>query len=201
MKNRLTAPKLLITLLLVAVFSNAALSAYALRSNNLKMLTLREEVLSKDKSGEGLASALDNLRSFVNTHMHTELPTNSTAKGLPIQLTYSYQRAKEAEAKRVADLNAIVAREAQDYCQKAYPAGHFSDGIGRIGCIEQYTSSHGVKENEVSEEQYKYNFVSPWWSPDLAGWSIATLTSLSIVLVISIISTLIARINKKTHRF
>jgi hypothetical protein len=116
---------------------------------------------------------------------------------LPVQLTYSFQRAKDAETKRVTEANAAVGTQAQIYCQQTIPNG-FSGRV-RIGCIEEYTASHGVKENPVREELYKFNFASPTWSPDLAGWSIVIACVFGLFSVLQVLVRLFQKMLEKQH--
>jgi hypothetical protein len=44
--------------------------------------------------------------------------------------------------------------------------------------VTDYVTTHGVKTNTIPVALYEYDFVSPKWSPDTAGWSML----LSIIL-------------------
>ena len=153
-----------------------AIGVYALRVNNLKMLELREAVFMADESDGDIEIALRSLREQVHAHMNTNLSAGDNAIYPPIQLQHRYERLVAAEKARVESVNALVYTEAQNYCEQQNPDG-FSGG-GRVPCIKQYVDSRGTKEQTIPDALYKFDFVSPTWSPDLAGWS----------LVISIIS-------------
>lgn len=143
----------------------------ALRQNNLQMVTLRQELYAADESGQHVDVALNKLRSYVHSHMNTSL---STGEGIypPIQLKHTYQRLLEAQSP--SSENAKVYQDAQAFCEQQNPSG-FS-GRGRVPCIEQYVAEHGAtstmtSQSDVPSDMYKFDFVSPSWSPDLAGWS------------------------------
>ena len=141
----------------------------ALRSNNQNMGTLREKVFAADQSGQGVETSLNNLRSYVNSHMNTSLASGATSLYPPIQLQYTYQRLVDAQSQQS---NSNVYSDAQNYCQAQNPTG-FS-GRTRIACVQAYVESHGIKVATIPTGLYEFNFQTPTWSPDLAGWTMIT---------------------------
>jgi hypothetical protein len=161
---------------LVIAIACGIVSVTALRANNQHMVQLRDAVYSADKSGEGVNTALDNLQNYVFAHMNTNLASGPEAVYPPIQLKYTYERLVSAEGTRVAAINSQVYTDAQHYCEQLYP-GSFSGGP-RVPCITSYVNSHGTSVHAIPDGLYKFSFVSPRWSPDLAGWSfVATVLS------------------------
>lgn len=142
---------------------------YALRQNNLGMIRLREAVYQADQSGGDTEKALRELRTYVHSHMNTDLSSGGNAIKPPIQLKYRYERLMAAEKERVKSANAGVYTQAQAYCERQNQG--FS-GRNRVPCIEAYVTANGIKENAIPEALYKFDFLSPGWSPDLAGWSL-----------------------------
>lgn len=139
-------------------------SLIALRQNNLQMGELREAVYAADKSGKGIEPALNNLQNYVTSHMNTSL-TSPNGIYPPIQLTNTYKRlSKQATTDTY--------HAAQVYCEKNQPAGFY--GAYRIDCVQAYIASHPTKEPkaDLPEALYQFDFLSPVWSPDLAGWSL-----------------------------
>lgn len=134
------------------------------------MVQLRSEVYATDQSGGDINSALNNLRKYVYGHMNTDLSSGGNAIKPPIQLKYTYERLLEAQQQTAASSNSRIYTEAQTYCQTQVPAG-FS-GRGRVPCVQDYVTSHGVKTPPIPTGLYQFDFVSPSWSPDLAGWSL-----------------------------
>lgn len=153
--------------------------ALALRSNNQHMVKLRDAVYVADKGSGDITKALNELRTYVYAHMNTSLSSGSDSVYPPIQLKYTYDRLVQAESAKVASQNTQVYTDAQHYCEQLYP-GSFSGGP-RVPCITQYVSDHGLKTAPIPDALYKFDFVSPRWSPDLAGWSML-LTALSLLL-------------------
>jgi hypothetical protein len=158
------------------------------------MVRLRQAVFDADKNNANVEPALQKLRQYVYGHMNTDLSGGNEAIKLPIQLTFSYDRAVVVEKDRVVQTNAKVAADAQKFCEQKLSTGFF--GATRVACIEQYTAEHGVKENPVSLEYYTFNFISPYWTFDFAGVSILTSAFLLLLLAIKVVGRSV-----KKHKF
>ena len=156
-------------LLLVSVISTV-ICVTSLRNNNVQALKLRDNVNMVDKENGDIEAALRELRTYVASHMNTNLSSGANAIKPPIQLKYRYERLLKAEQDRISTENAQIYTAAQAECEKQFPTG--LSGSGRIPCITQYISSRGVQQNAIDASLYKFDFVSPLWSPDLAGWSL-----------------------------
>jgi hypothetical protein len=151
------------------------------------MVRLRSAVYVADKDNGDVNGALKKLQAYVVAHMNTSLTAGSGAIYPPIQLTYTYQRLEAAQSASVANLqktNLQLYTQAEDYCQAKIPIG-FS-GRYRVPCIEQYITSHGFGNDltmpTIPASLYEFSFISPTWSPDLAGWSLVV-AALSFLLV------------------
>jgi preprotein translocase subunit SecF len=153
----------------------AALSVYALRQNNLKMAQLRSTVYAADKDDGNVGGALKALQAYVTMHMNTNLSSGPDGAYPPIQLQYTYERLQQSQAQQQLDesqTNSQLYTAAQVYCQQQ-DSTDFS-GRNRVPCIIQYVQSHGVSNfaiQTIPASLYEFDFVSPRWSPDLAGWS------------------------------
>ncbi len=154
---------------LAAFLVFATIGIFALRQNNLKAIELRNKVLEVDKENGDIEGALREIREFVYSHMNADLSAGTNIQQ-PIQLKYSYERLIEVEKKRVEKANENVYTRAQTYCEKKYPAS--TSGGPRVPCIQEYVTSNGEKQKSIPDALYKFDFVSPVWSPDLAGWSL-----------------------------
>lgn len=159
--------------LLVAFVVCASVCTIALRSNYQHMIRLRDAVYAADMQADpgngNIEQALQQLRAYVGQHMNTSL---ATPEGVypPIQLVHTYERLKQTEQARVNAVNAQVYTQAQTSCEARFPASR--SGGPRVPCIEQYVKEHGVAVKQVPAAMYMFDFVSPRWSPDLAGWSL-----------------------------
>jgi hypothetical protein len=151
------------------------------------MVKLRENVYAADKANTDVSAALGALQAFVTTNMNTNLSSGPNAPYPPIQLEYTYTRLEAASNQTASSINQALYTNAENYCQQAIPNG-FS-GRYRVSCIEQYITSHGVVIQAIPAALYEFSFLSPRWSPDLAGWSLLV----SILLAIAFVVTLVGR--------
>jgi len=156
----------------------------ALRHNNTTMINLRNDVYMADKNNGNVEAALDTLRGYVYGHMNTNL---STANGIkpPIQLKYTYDRLTQ-QAEQSAN-NSQLYTAAENYCQEQIPASVSISGRGRIQCVTDYVLSHGGKAGAtVPASLYQFDFISPSWSPDLAGWSLVAAILFGLMFIITV---------------
>jgi hypothetical protein len=154
----------------------------------MKMLELRKAVYTADSQNTDVEVVLNNLRSFVHGHMNTNLRSGMSGDEAPIQLVNRFNGAVAAEQARVASQGSAnkVYVEAQNQCEKSSLSL-----TARAQCIQDYVSSHGTNLpplNLPPKEFYTFDFVSPIWSPDLAGFSML----ISVLLLIAITARLLA---------
>ena len=171
--------------LFVLFLLSGLICVYALRANNEHMNTLRNDVYTADKSGGNVELALQNLDKYVTSHMNTALSSGPNGVYPLIQLTNTYNRTTASQTSAIQQQNSTLYTQAEDYCQSTIPNG-FS-GRYRVPCIEQYVTTHGLQGNDTSSSLYEFDFISPTWSPDLAGWSLVATVFLGILFVVSLI--------------
>ncbi len=156
--------------LLLALVSGIV-CAITLHDNNIHMLKLRDDVFAADQNNGDVQTALNHLQAYVTGHMNTNLNTGTSVYP-PIQLKYTYQRLLQAQADQLAQANNQLYTDAQHYCEQQNSVD-FS-GHNRVPCIEQYVQSKAAAQlPPIPDALYKFSFVTPRWSPDLAGWSLA----------------------------
>lgn len=161
---------------------SSGVAVYALRQNNLTALRLRDKVLEVDKNNGDVETALRELREYIYGHMNARL-TSDNGIYPPIQLKYRYERLQATEKQRVTNANAGLYNQAQVSCEARFPEG--LSGRNRIPCIQEYIDSHGgVKEQAIPDALYKFDFLAPAWSPDLAGWSLVV-AALALLLLVT----------------
>jgi hypothetical protein len=165
----------------------------ALRHNNQTMVQLRNDVYTADKDNKDINTALNNLRKYVYGHMNTDLSSGNNNIKPPIQLKYTYQRLYDAQANQIEQANQKIYTDAQNYCQSINQAFF---GTTRVPCVQNYVINHGVKAADINIPAglYQFDFVSPSWSPDSAGWSLL----LSILFFAAFLVRLTA--DKMTHK-
>ena len=148
--------------LVIAVVCGAV-CIVALRQNNLQMADLRNQVYAADKNSGDVVKALPN------------------ASYPPIQLQYTYERAVEAAGTAASSANSQLYTNAENYCQQLDPTD-FS-GHNRVPCVEQYVENHGASLPNIPVSLYEFDFVSPPWAPDLAGWTMLVTAVSAIAFV------------------
>ncbi len=144
---------------------------FALRHNNQQMVKLRSAVYAADKKNGDVNTALNSLRRYVYAHMNTNLSSGNNNIKPPIQLEYTYQRLKDAQQSKIDAENSKIYTDAELYCQSI---NHAYFGTTRVPCVQNYVINHGVKKANINIPAglYEFDFVSPTWSPDLAGFSL-----------------------------
>jgi hypothetical protein len=155
----------------------------ALRNNNQHMIVLRDKVFQADKDNGDVETALRNLRGYVYGHMNTDLSSGNNPVKPPIQLKYRYERLIAASKTTAEADKSKIYSDAQAYCEKLYPGSFY--GGPRVPCISNYVDQHKVPDPQpIPDDLYKFDFVSPGWTPDLAGISLL-LTALFFLLFIA----------------
>ena len=131
-------------------------------------------LIATDAAGGDVEGALTDLREFIYGHMNTTIGS-PTGVYPPIQLKGTYDRLVAAEEQRVQAANGPLYDEATAHCEARFGAGQIS---ARAQCVSDYVAARGVQPNTIPDGVYKFDFVSPLWSPDLAGFLlIATVIS------------------------
>lgn len=176
---------------LALFIASSALAIYALRHNNQTMVKLRADVYAADQASGDINTALNKLREYVYGHMNTNLASGGNAIKPPIQLKYTYERLLEAEQSKIAAANSKIYTDAQNYCQARIPAG--ASGSGRVPCVQDYVTNHAVKTTPIPTGLYQFDFISPTWSPDLAGWSLAAAALMLLTFIYSFLTQLLTK--------
>ena len=159
-------PAMWICLLCAIVFG--VISGLSLVNNSKEAKRRYEVLIAVDKSGGDVEGALNSLREYVYAHMNTTIGSPNGIKP-PIQLKGTYDRLVAESQAKAAESNKKIYAEAQSYCEQRYPAGTLQSG--RVPCVTEYITNKGVNVEPVSEALYQFDFVSPIWSPDVAGWT------------------------------
>lgn len=159
-------------LFLALFILSSLLAVYGLRQNNLTMVELRAAVFEADRQNGDINKALNDLREHVYSHMNTDLSSGGNAIKPPIQLRYTYERLSLA-ASQDSNQESLYT-EAQNSCQQRYPASVSTlYGSQRLACVQDYILSHGGSAAvKIPPALYQFDFASPVWSPDAAGWGL-----------------------------
>lgn len=173
--------------LLIVLVVLVGASAYLLRQNNLGMVELRNLVKQADEDAGDVQKAVNDLQRYVTAHMNTQL-------GEGIFLEHTYQRAYDQMVQKAASVvnpNSQAYKDIEVICKQDYVrSGSFSV---YLGCIESRLKAlspgsdplAGVKAPPV--ELYKYNFATPVWSPDAAGFAVLAALLVALLIILRII--------------
>jgi hypothetical protein len=143
-------------------------SVYGLVSNSRGAKQRYDTLIAVDQAGGDVETALNELRVYIYNHMNTQIGSDLGVKP-PIQLKGTYERLVAVEEARIAKENEPLYARAQADCETRLPNG-FS-GSNRTECIEAFVDANGVEVNSIEDDFYKFDFVPPRWSPDIAGLS------------------------------
>jgi hypothetical protein len=183
-KDEMTAHsfvRMAIFVVLTVVF--AALSVIALIGNSSEAKRRYEALIAADQAGGDVETALNDLRGYIYAHMNTTIGSETGIRP-PIQLKGTYDRLVTAEKERVRQINESLQVTAQAECERQNPID-FS-GRNRVPCVEEYIDKFGAKEQPIIESLYMFDFASPRWSPDLAGFSVLATIICGLVALIDI---------------
>ena len=172
--------------LLVVIFS--VCSALTLRSNNLQMVYLRQQVIAADTKGVGVSERLRQLNSYIFKHMNTQVVR-------PIELVGTYNRQAQAVIQ-----NAQKGSGRDIYAEGTAACERRGIPLSSIAqCIAQYANQNAqsVAEQKIrlpDKNLFVYSFASPLWTPDLAGISVLLTVVFTIWLLTRLIEFLIVRL-------
>ena len=195
--KRLKKPAIWQLALVFIVF--ALLSATFLRFNNLGMIERRNAVIEADKTGDEtvITNKLYDLQSFVSKHMNTDL-------GQGVELTETFKRNQTDNiiaTQSAANVN--IYKQANETCQakKFQYLGQYRQ------CVYDYLNSvpsgKVVSSTIISDDEmrlvYIHNYISPLWSPDLAGFCIFISVIFLLIISFRLVSVLILRLLLKKY--
>ncbi len=168
--------------LVIALVITGTVFLFSYRHNNVVALQLRDQVLTVDKNNGDIEASLKKLREFTYSHMNANLAGGQGNVYPPIQLKYRYERLVAAQKQATEAVNGQIYTQAQTYCEHLISTGR---PIGRVPCIQDYVTSHTPQAAvAIPDALYKFDFVSPVWSPDLAGWTLLASIILAVILVL-----------------
>lgn len=171
--------------ILVLTLLSLVISLFALRANYEHMTALRNALYTADKNNGNVSLALNKLQAYVTSNMNTNLSAGNGSIYPPIQLEYTYQRLQNALSQEATSQNTNIYTQAEDYCQSKIPTG-FS-GRYRISCVEEYINTHGLNNFTIPKSLYEFDFVTPLWAPDFAGWMVLITIILGLLFIVRVL--------------
>jgi hypothetical protein len=184
----------LLLLLIVVGF----IAATFLRLNNIGMIQRRDAVLAADKSGEesSIQSRLYDLQRYAAAHMN-----GSSGQ---FYLEEQYKRDAQAAVDAASsdnNPNGNINAKAEAVCKPQYKVWSpayvqcFADELSK------YPPSPDPAENVKLPDTnlYRFEFVSPLWSPDFAGFSVLVCIVIALMIVARLIGLGVLRLLLKRH--
>jgi hypothetical protein len=162
----------------------ALISVFGLMNNSKGAKERYDALIAVDQAGGDVNTALNELRTYIYSHMNTQIGSELGIRP-PIQLKGTYERLVAAEEARVAKANETIYAAAQTYCEQNNPAGSLRNG--RVQCVESYLDNNSVKPVIIEDDFYKFDFVPPRWSADLAGISMLLSGLFGIIFIVNLI--------------
>ncbi len=178
-----TRHRVTILVLLIASAFSFLFTANAYVGNSKQSKHLYDNLAATDAAGGDVEQALKDLRVYIYSHMNTTIGSPTGVKP-PIQLKGTYDRLVASEQSRVKLANDDLYARAQKECERLIPDG--LSGRGRIDCITNFVSTGTTKAQIIPEGLYKYDFVSPRWSPDVAGIGMLVTAALGLALLYNV---------------
>ena len=202
----------LFILLLLVIFVDLT----ALRLNNVGMVRRREAVEAADKAGdvEAARKATIELANYVYNHMNSGgivysdethwFKVNREVKIVWANIYESDMRkaeqiAREAESNNP---NGNIFKKAEEACRPRFHGGY---SLAYQQCIldeqNKYPASNQgqIKAQYPNISEYTYNFVTPLWSLDLAGWTTLLAFIIIIMIIVKMIITTILKLILKKY--
>ncbi len=174
--------------LLAVLVVLVAASAFFMRQNNLRMIELRNLVMQADEQNKDIPVALNNLQSYIATHMNTGMGDRG------IYLEHSYQRAYDVAVQKAAQggsASAVTYQQADKACQDLF--SKTSSFPAYIQCVTDKVAASGAAADPVASIQapsadlYRFNFAAPLWSPDVAGFTLLTAMLIAAIIAFRLI--------------
>jgi len=166
-------------LIVIAVLLTAV-SISLVRQNSIEAVRLFDAVKQADRDGGDVYGTLNKLQKYVTSHMNTVLERVSLEK--------TFERDYQAALSKVAQSGSISSDqydEAQLACRDQNKISYVAYSL----CVEKKLAEVAPGQDPIvraslpKPEMYEYNFVSPHWSLDLAGVSVALTVVVYIIIV------------------
>lgn len=184
----------LIILLILALF----ITATFLRMNNVGMIERRKAVASADKSGDidQIQQRLYDIQRYSAAHMNAD----TGIMYLQGQYNRDVQRQAEAASTSGSAKALEIRREAEEVCKPQFNGW----SPAYVQCYVNELNKHPADEISTqlappSSALYRYNFVSPVWSPDFAGFSLLTSLLIAVVIIVRLLGIAILRLMLRRH--
>lgn len=175
-------PKLaVLALCMIGLVILIPLIALALRTNNLRMLQLRDAVVAADRTGhvEAVQPAARRLHSYVLQHM------NTTTGRIALQTIYD-DAVKQAMDQTFITIDRSAYHKAELNCKDQLTAGGYP---ALASCVARQVGQSGSDRIPLKVESslYYVDYLAPRFSFDTAGWLIVVATIITVVMALDLL--------------
>lgn len=191
--NRVKTWQLLVILVLMMF-----VSATFLRLNNIGMVQRRTAVLAADQDGnqETMQSRLYDLQRYAAEHMNANTGV--------FYLEGQYKRDVEkiiTAASNDSNPQGNIHVKADEVCRPQFAVWSQAYVQCFTGELAKYPPSDDPAQNVTlpSTNLYRYDFASPLWSADFAGWSVLICLVLIVMIIVRLVSLGILSLLLKRH--
>lgn len=178
----------LILLLILMAF----VAATFLRLNNTGMIQRRNAVAAADKSGNinDITARVYDLQRWSAAHMNADSGTFY----LQEQYNRDAQRALSDNAS-LSDQSANANAQAEAVCKPQFHGWSTAYMQCFLAELAKHPGAERLPEPKMPNPTlYRYSFISPLWSPDFAGWSVAVCIGIIVMIVGRLLSLGILRL-------
>ena len=178
--------------LLILLILTAFIAATFLRLNNTGMVQRRNAVASADKTGDQrqIAERLAELQKYSMTHMNAD-------SGV-VYLQHQYDRDAQSAIKAASansTANASANAHAESVCHPQYSGWSTAYMQCFLDELAKFPTTETLVEPKLpNTELYRYEYSSPLWTPDFAGWSLVLVAGVSLVIVARLVGLAILRV-------
>lgn len=165
----------------------AFVAATFLRLNNIGMLERRNAVLTADETGdeEVIRSRLYALQRHSAHHMNADTGT--------FYLEHQYKRDAQKAVDAVKDYDnphGNVNARAEAVCAPRFDTWSPAYVQCFVDELSKYPPAPNPEQNVQLPDTklYRYNFKSPAWSPDFAGWAVLACVVIGAVIIVRLVS-------------
>ena len=188
----------LVILLIMSLF----VIATALRLNNVEMIKRREAVISADKelNLEKAIERLKELRDFTSKHMNT----STTVQLEKIYLDETEKIKQQMNEQASKNYGVEITAKARAVCDPRFQSIGY--GVQYSQCFADELAKYN-RDNAKIDDKIKFpeaslyinRFSSPFWTPDLMGWTVVVAILIIILIIFKIITVLILKIILKKY--
>lgn len=179
--------------LIVLFVMTGFIAATFLRLNNVGMIERRNAVLGADKSGDtvDLERRLYDLQRYASEHM------NADPGRVALEQTYQRdnEKAKQEQAAQLNSSNNDTYQKAEAVCAPLAQRNNWRwPDLRYTHCLSdelnKYPEGHVLSSvfQPLPTAPYYHTYLSPLWSPDFAGWSVALTAFIGCIILVRAIS-------------